>query len=234
VTGPTRDLDVFLIRLAKYCDGLPGDDPSVLEPFAEFLRGRQRREHAKVVKALDSARYKKLVETWRAFLREAPRSSSEPANANRVVREVAAERIRRVFRGVVKRGRAAGGAGTAEAYHDLRIRCKKLRYLLEFFRSLFDTKLTGQLVSELKLFQGHLGDYNDCQVQRELIERYAGEMRTAGAARTETILAMGRLTAKLETRQRKVRQSFSERFSRFASAQNKQRLEQLLAAGEQR
>ena len=62
----------------------------------------------------------------------------------------------------------------------------------------------------------------------------AAEMHDRKAAGTETILAMGRLTAKLEARQKNLRQAFSERFERFASAKNKKRLKKLLAVGEPR
>jgi CHAD domain-containing protein len=185
-----------------------------------------------LVAALDSERYRRLVEEWRAFLTEAPAGSLLAPNAERPVREVASERIWRVYRRMVKRGRAIADDTPAAALHDVRIRGKKLRYLLEFFRSLYPEEAIGQLVAELKRLQDNLGDFNDYQVQIRSLQGFAAEMAAEGSAPVRTQLAMGRLLAQLEAGQSAERKRFAKRFERFASRQNRRSFARLFSQGE--
>ena len=60
--------------------------------------------------------------------------------------------------------------------HDLRKRCKELRYLLEFFNPLYGGKLHGSVLVKLKGLQANLGDFQDTQVQRRGLEGFADEL----------------------------------------------------------
>lgn len=68
--------------------------------------------------------------------------------------------------------------------HDLRIACKRLRYLLEIFGIAFDNDLTP-FVDEVKGLQDVLGDIHDCDVQIPMLEAHLEwlSQREAGAAR---------------------------------------------------
>jgi hypothetical protein len=68
--------------------------------------------------------------------------------------------------------------------HDMRIACKRLRYLLEIFGIAFDADLEPFL-EEVKGLQDLLGDIHDCDVQIPMLEdhlRWLSE-REGGAAR---------------------------------------------------
>jgi sugar phosphate isomerase/epimerase len=68
--------------------------------------------------------------------------------------------------------------------HDLRIACKRLRYLLEIFGIAFEADLEPFL-EEVRGLQDLLGDIHDCDVQIPMLEQHLewlGE-REAGAAR---------------------------------------------------
>jgi len=54
--------------------------------------------------------------------------------------------------------------------HELRIRCKKLRYTAEFFRSLFPKKAAAAYLAALAEVQEHLGALNDAVVARTLLD----------------------------------------------------------------
>ena len=84
--------------------------------------------------------------------------------------------------------------------HKLRIECKKLRYLLEFFSSLFAQKEINYLIKQLKILQDNLGDLNDLSVQQDTLRKY---VETDSNKRT--LLALGILIGKLNARQVKVR-----------------------------
>jgi CHAD domain-containing protein len=231
-TGPTRDLDVYLLKMEVYKEDLPTEVRADLDPLQEFLGRKQKLAHDRLVAVLDSERYRRLVEQWRAFLTEAPPGAASACNAERPVREVASDRIWRVYRRMVKRGRAIREDAPAEALHDMRIRGKKLRYLLEFFRSLYPEEAIGRLVAELKRLQDNLGDFNDYRVQCQSLQGFAAEMTGEGSAPLPTQLALGRLLARLDRGQAAERSRFAKRFDRFASRENRRTFARLFSQGE--
>ncbi len=71
ITGPVRDLDVYLLDFEDYRSSLPLSLQPHLEPMRDFLTGHYEATQKKLVRALWSARFKGLLKSWRAFL-EAP------------------------------------------------------------------------------------------------------------------------------------------------------------------
>jgi CHAD domain-containing protein len=202
VTGPARDLDVWLLNMREYRREVTGSLRPGLAALEDHLRKQQRTEQRRVARALGSSRYAKLLRDWSAFLeRAAPREPSDAPTAERPVREVAVERIGRIFRRVRKRGRGLGPDSAPEVVHRLRIDCKKLRYLLEFFRSLFDEPRVATVVRSLKRLQDVLGEFNDLAVQQRELRITSSEMLERDAASAETLLTMGCLIGRLEQRQ---------------------------------
>ena len=118
------------------------------------------------------------------------------------------------------------GGGQAEELHSLRKRCKELRYLLEFFGTLYDPAAYRRAVGDLRGLQDVLGELNqDGEVQRDAIRGFAAEMLAAGTAASAgqppaaelaaTLLAMGELTAQLHARQDRARERVAGRFADF-------------------
>ena len=213
LTGPTRDLDVYLLNLDDYRAELPEASRKELDPLAEHLRRRQRAAQKRQTQELDSERYARLKKDWCVFL-EADVGEDAP-NAARPIREIAVERIEQAYARVRKQGSKLSAKTPAEAIHRLRIGCKKLRYLLEFFRSLFDEDRVTSVIRSLKRLQDDLGDFNDLEVQQQGLGGMAGDMLKEGQAGTETLLAMGRLIERLDSRQRKLRSRLSKRVGDF-------------------
>jgi phosphohistidine phosphatase SixA len=228
VSGPKRDLDVHLMRMDGYEASLDTKTRDHLAPLRRFLRVRQQKEQDRLAKALQSARYRALMQSWKKFLEEAVPEKTRLPNAERPTLLVASERIERRFRRVLKEGSAISPSSPTEALHRLRIECKKLRYLLEFFRSLFDPGELGAVVAELKKLQDHLGVFNDLQVQQVAMRRFAKQMRRAGMGTAEALGAMEELVERVEARQAKERKRFDKRFSRFANKENQKRIRRLL------
>jgi CHAD domain-containing protein len=216
ISGPTRDLDVYLLKMPEYVLEVPESLRAHLAPLERYLRERHGAEQRKVARALGSKRYRALVADWEAFL-EAPaeQGPDAPANAARPIVEVASERIRRAYRKVRRHGREIDAATPRPRIHRLRIDCKKLRYLLEFFRSLYDGEAVANLVRVLKQLQDVLGDFNDvanqqgdlCAMAREIHEREPGAV--------DTLLAMGCLLGRLGDRERALREGLSRSAQEF-------------------
>ncbi len=220
ITGPTRDMDVYLLSFDGYRDSLPESVQADLDPLRSFLQDHQRIEQKALAKALDSSRYKKLIKSWRTFLETpVPKRSSLP-NANRPIGQVARERTWRVYRRVLKEGRAIKPETPAEALHELRKTCKKLRYLMEFFQSVYPPSEIKALIKVLKVLQENLGNFQDYEVQVETLKRFSRQMMEEGKTPAETLLAMGILVESISERQRQARLEFAERFHQFSLPEN--------------
>ncbi|MCP4992187.1 MAG: CHAD domain-containing protein, partial [Gammaproteobacteria bacterium] len=70
ITGPTRDMDVYLLGFDDYLQSLPEQFRSDLEPLHDFLRSHQQIAHQEMVKKLNSPHMHKLLKEWRKFLQE--------------------------------------------------------------------------------------------------------------------------------------------------------------------
>jgi CHAD domain-containing protein len=229
-TGPTRDMDVYLLKIPGYQDSLPGGVKGKLEPLVRFLEHKKKVAHRGLIRSLDTKRYGALLEEWGGLLEDSVPTSEEAKNAQRPVLEVAKERIWKIYRRVLADGLRAGAAGEdapAEALHDLRIKCKQLRYLIGFFQSLFPQERLLPLRKALKRLQDTLGEFNDLHVQQVALRGFADEMLRTRGGPPETLMAMGRLMGQLETEQEVERRAFHERFGEFATAKNVKRFRKL-------
>jgi CHAD domain-containing protein len=232
LTGPTRDLDVYLLKFGDYEAALPPAVRRDLEPLRGFLAAEQRREQRRLATALGGARYRRLLADWQAFLEDerGPGPGDQepsPPNAGRPIVEVAGRRIRKVYRRVLDQGRAIGDDSPDESLHRLRIECKKLRYLLEFFRGLYPSPEVDPLIKALKKLQDNLGDFNDYSVQQKQLKDFARRMLDEGVADADTSMAMGALVAHLERGQAAERRAFHRRFATFARRGNRDRFQAL-------
>lgn len=229
VTTPTRDLDVHLLDLPRYCRCLPDDVRNDLEPLRAFLRARQRREQQVLARALSSRRYHKLRRDWLAFLTAPDAPSPDAARSGLPIAELAQKRLRKMFHRALAEGVTLGDHCGPGDFHQLRKTCKKLRYLLEFFQSLYREETVGMLVGTLKALQDNLGEFQDLHVQTGALRRWAREIETARLAGGSTQLAIGMLMEKLLTRQREVRGEFATMFAAFSDRANRERFESLFA-----
>ncbi|MEL7059814.1 MAG: CHAD domain-containing protein [Acidobacteriota bacterium] len=226
-TGPTRDLDVYLLKMPSYRRALPPEAQDALDPLETYLRRRQREEQEKVRAVLESSRYRRLLEDWARWL-GAPESERDaedggenaPPNADRPAREVVARRIWKLYRRLLRDGGAIDDETPDEAVHDLRILAKKLRYTMELFRDLFPAAKLDAAVRDLKRLQRNLGDFNDYSVQRESLRRMALELE---GAPPETLLAMGQLLAGLERGQAEERRAVEKRVAVFSTPRRRRR-----------
>lgn len=204
-----------------YRASLPQAIQGDLAPLKEYLHRRQQSANRDLVDALDSQRYRDLVDSWSEFLEHPPPDGSVCPNASLPIGTVASQRIWRVYRRVYKDGSAIHSTTPAEALHALRIECKKLRYLMEFFRSMYAPEDIQFLISALKQLQDNLGDFNDLEVQQGTLTQFARGRSTEGLASVDTLIAMGRLVEHLHRVQLQERERFARCFAKFAAKESK-------------
>ncbi len=227
LTGTMRDLDVHLLKMDEYHAALPSGSAEDLAPLSEWLHRHRGAERHRLLTALRSRRYGKLVDGWRAFLDGGIAGDSPPADARRSVVDVACAHIWRAYRLVQHDDRNTDADSSAEALHEWRIDCKKLRYLLEFFCDLYDEKDIAPLLKSLKRLQSNLGDFNDLEVQQRTLQRFAAQMEAEEPASVRCQLAIALLLDHLARQQANERRRFATTFERFSAGDNRARFERL-------
>jgi CHAD domain-containing protein len=233
LTTPTRDLDVYVLGLDELAAEVtaPGWNASHLDPFRDFLVAAQASEQAVLVRSLRSVRAKRAFAAWAAVSTGADQPAAEVATASRV-ESVAKSAVTRAFKRVIKAGAAINAESPATDLHDLRKRCKELRYSLEIFGSLHNSVAQRALIDDLKKLQDCLGEFQDTEVQQHAIRTFAAQMLAAdssNAATIEAVMAMGRLADRLGERQIVARGTFAVLFERFAGPQPRAHLAALYA-----
>jgi len=218
LTTPTRDLDVFLLGYPAMAASLVGADADELIPFRDHLTRSRAAAYRRLVTGLRSARFARLRTNWRAALADvrAPRRPS--------VAQLADAKIIAAHRKVLMMGGRITPASPPESLHELRKRCKELRYLVEMFGTLHDPAQRWQAVRELKTLQDCLGEFQDTEVQRMEIRAFAAQMMEQRTAPAETLLAMGEIAARLAVTQATARAQFDGRFADFAGPASRRRI----------
>jgi len=242
LTTPTRDLDVHLLGFEETARALRAAKPDDLEPFRAYLAQRRTREFRTLARGLRAERFTSLTRDWRERLtriREGAsgrtgataRSGGSGKAAGETAGTLAAERTRRAFTRVAKQGGAITPESPHESLHDLRKRCKELRYALEFFAPVLPPAACAAVVADLKKLQDCLGEFQDTEVQIGEIRALAVAMLAANEAPAVTLLAMGEVTAGLAARQQAARADFERRFAAFGGPDGQRRMSLLLRGG---
>jgi CHAD domain-containing protein len=163
---------------------------------------------------LESQRLEALLEGWSTLLDRLASLPAEDRPAAPVpIASVAGQRIVKVYRRMVKEGRAIDPHGPSGPFHELRKRGKELRYLLELFGApLYPDDVVRPMIKTLKALQNVLGRHQDREVQIATLSSLAGELADDRSA----LLATGALIASLEDDKRVARAEFAERFQVFS------------------
>jgi CHAD domain-containing protein len=214
LTGPARDLDVYLIEWDSYTGPLGADVIAALEPVRALLEVRRQAAHAALVQALQSAEAAELMITWLTWLHEPISVDPQGIQEGRPLATVVTKRIARAQANLVKRGRLIRPDTPGEQVHDLRKDAKKLRYLIECFGSLLPDAPRKTFVRRLKALQDNLGEHQDAEVHIGELRAISRELHQSGAS-SDTMLAIGQLTERLDQRRIATRAEFAERFAEY-------------------
>ncbi len=215
-TGQLRDLDVYLLEKDAYFNLLP---ESLHDGLAEMFRQFQEERDAaqrKLARRFRSRAYAaRMAEIEAEFAGgDLPRGPKADLPAH----DYASALIWKRYRKVCKIARGIDAQTPDDEVHELRIGCKKLRYLVEFFAPLFPDAELATVLKPLKKLQDNLGLFNDYSVQqgalRAFVETHQGRTRQDDI---ETALAVGGLVTVLHDRQKAERARVAKRFGKFDS-----------------
>ncbi len=215
-----RDLDVYLLNSDRYLEMVPPELKPGLPPLFQSLKKERRKEFRTFAKKLSGKKYKKTIADWEMFLDAEIRPDSTMTNASRPIIDVAKEYVAARHKKIIKVGNKITPETPDEKLHRLRIHCKKLRYLLEFFASLFPQKEISRYIKQLKIMQDYLGEYNDFSVQQDDLSKHLSTIKPSEPEHILEVAAIGALIALLKRKQNELRGGFSEVFNAFSSKKN--------------
>lgn len=207
--GAVRDLDVALEQLDAWSSEDLAEDRGALETVRELVVGERNRARAALLEVLDSPRYARLVDGTTKLLLAGPLKRS--ASSRTPVRSAAPALVGRCQRAFLKAGDRIGGDATAEDYHRLRIRTKRLRYAIESLTEVYAGK-TGPLIKRLVELQDLLGSQHDAAEAKHRLHQLA----TADGSGLDpsTVFAMGMAAERYEQQERSIRSRFFKTYQR--------------------
>jgi CHAD domain-containing protein len=228
-TNALRDLDVYLLSESEFQAILPEARREDIVPLFDYLRTLREKALAEVRIGLSSVEYARVLGEWEEFLNEPISKKADAANAAIPIVDLARKRIHKRYRTVIHDGDYILSHMQDDLLHALRIECKKLRYLMEFFTSLFPREKMVRLIKQLKKLQDNLGDFNDLSIQQEYLMHMAEELPVDDSRSRNALVATGYLVENLSRRHKAVRANFANTFTEFASPANQKLFRRLFA-----
>jgi triphosphatase len=194
--GEVRDLDVHLARLHEEASR----NGEVLEEVVALLRERRVEARRRMLEALDSNRYERLLATFSGTLRR----GHSPAPSAPIL-EVAPDLLKDRYKKVRKVAKKLSEDSPPEHFHDLRKKGKRLRYALEPLQEIYG-KPAHKMVKLLKKIQDDLGDHQDLIVAAGLME----ELGVAGDRPPRAAFSMGSMAERYDRDAEEIRAGFLE------------------------
>lgn len=219
-TGLMRDLDVFILGKDKLFNLIPTELANGLIPLFEHIKKLRRKEFSNLKKYLNSNEYAGIITKWYEFIEQKHKKNEFGKNAYKATGQFASRSILKKFTEIISAGKLIDENSPDEKLHELRIECKKLRYLIEFFQSVYDKNLIKSFSYQLKELQTVLGTFNDISVQRENLYGYVNSNLKFLSEDKKISASIGGVIAILQPLQNEARSKFANSFRKFSSKKN--------------
>lgn len=207
--GEVRDLEVQLADLDTWRQTLDLAEQAALDALAELLAARRARARIAMVRVLDSPRYARLTERLQSLLVRGPARTPAAGREPILLRGPALIGAR--FERMARLGRKLDGDSPARDFHRLRIRCKSLRYAIEFHAEIYGGP-ASKMVRALARLQELLGKHQDAEVAAERLRALATERGLP----TLTVFVMGQAAEANSARASALREAFPPAFRRVS------------------
>ena len=202
--GEVRDLDVQLERMAEWRANFSPERAHALDAIEDLLQARRGAARKRMLLALDSRRYERLVARFTAALRFGSPRSFAPGRVP--ILAVAPDLVEKRYRTVRKAGDKIGKSSPPELYHALRIDAKKLRYALEFVGAGIYGRPAVDFSTRVTALQDVLGLPQDAYVAIAMLQEIADSSgRKLGPA---TLMAMGVISERYRAHAEDLRAQF--------------------------
>ncbi len=215
-TNRLRDFDVYLRDRESYFSLLPRSMYDGLNKLFDMITHDRKIEQKHVANFLMSDEYHRSIECIEHKFKHSTGIKNGPlAHGAAFIR--VCHLIWRRYHKVCKIARGVKSETPNNTVHKLRIQCKKLRYLMEFFVHLFPEDKIGQLVKSLKMLQDNLGRFNDLSVQQTSLQSLLNDHSSRDTCDIKLTDSVEGLITVLQHNQMQERDKVMQNFNKFDS-----------------
>ncbi len=214
-TGDMRDIDVYLEEIEEFRKMLPKRLHAALRKMEEQLLAKRDREKKRLHHFLMSEKFEAEIEELERFA-GTPSEEGLCADAFSPLIFPVKSVLESRYRKILKKGARIDKNSSADEYHAIRIDVKKLRYVMEFFSSLFDEEAYNEMAAKLKSIQTVLGKHQDLDVQSRHLESFE---KLPGMRDEATLEALRVLKEQMSGMQMEKRAEFRREFRDFSKTQ---------------
>lgn len=157
--GRVRDLDVVLTEIINPVIADMPNNPALLSLSAMIIE-RQSRYRREAIQALIQPSYGHLHLQAAALLHSPAFIVPPDHQAQTTLGEFAQKQLQALHARILKHA-ARARTDQANSLHRMRISIKRLRYAMEFFRTMMPTKVSNKILQNLATNQEKLGQLND-------------------------------------------------------------------------
>ncbi len=224
MTNELRDMDVYLQMQNDYMNMLPGSLSEGLESFFRITRQKREAEASLLSDYLKSRKATKVLEKWKAFFSAA--LEDKASSDSLFVKDSSSKSISRHYRKLLKESETLDEHSADQDFHRIRIRCKKLRYCLEFFGAFYPAELSDVL-RRLKVLQDSLGRLNDCSVHADLTIRLLEKMNHSSPEWVLSAAAAGGLVTGLAAEKERLKSEAVKALSKLTRKKQRKLFQKL-------
>lgn len=192
VLGPARDWDVFIHEMLAHMRQRLPEEGALLSLLSKSQQCRDA-AYSALRQAINGPRYTEFLLRMELWLTKGIWESATVDNRDPLdqpIADFAAAALDRRQKKLLKLGGKKAKLDEAEL-HDLRLEFKKMRYLSEFFSSMFGKKGVRRYLKSMAAAQDRLGSLNDALVSRSLLAQLEQPLHDAlGEAETRRLGAL--------------------------------------------
>jgi CHAD domain-containing protein len=208
--GEVRDLDVYAESFRTYLASVPAERLPEFGGYELHLRRAHSAARNDLGSLFATDEHTQLLASLETFVDGAPSLGALRRWQSFRIRDAAEKYLHNSRRRVLKLGRRVRDHTRPKALHRLRIRAKRLRYELEFFREIYPA--LGEAAKGAKALQDALGEYQDACTATQRLEEYGRTLRRSIPGATT---AVDELLASQKHKADEARRAFPAEWRRF-------------------
>lgn len=229
-TNRLRDLDVYLMDRSNFYALVPDSMYQGLDTLFDIFVRERREALEQVCDFLRSEGYHEIMDDLQRRF-SSDEGMEQGHSAGESTGHFASRLLLKRYGKVSKLANAISKDTPDETVHALRIQCKKLRYLMEFFSPLYTQDDIKPLVKSLKGLQDKLGEFNDCSVQRTSLTEFLKQHSLRGKKGLMLAESVGAIVATLYQMQLRARVEIGSSLGAFSNAATASAFKQLVSGG---
>lgn len=209
--GAARDADVCAMAISDIHAALPTGSEAAIAPYVDYLRQGTLDAYNDLAVVLCGRRYLATMDSLDRFV-----SAGATRDPELTIAKASQRYVRPAISKTLRRGDRIGRRSTSRELHKLRIRTKRLRYLLDLF-SKGQPRKWQATISALEKLQDLLGEHQDACTARQRLDAFAASLPARKSTRA-LWLSTGRLMQREDDRIAACRRRFPAAWSRFRKA----------------